>query len=86
LGKLIKKHRWSFILVLSMMLGIILYQSLFAPSAETSNIVRVSPEVQPQSFVPLYWIAGIVGGCIALTLSYVSWRTYRGQHKKRKKS
>ncbi|MFD2209068.1 sporulation protein YpjB [Virgibacillus halophilus] len=31
-----------------------------------------------------YWIICIVGGCIALTLTYVSWRKYEAEAKKKK--
>lgn len=34
---------------------------------------------------PFYWTVGIVGGCIAITLSYVSWRKYKGEAKKHTK-
>jgi len=34
---------------------------------------------------PFYWTLGIIGGCIAVTLAYVSWKKYRGeQHDQRK--
>lgn len=32
---------------------------------------------------PFYWMVVIVGGCIAITLTYVSWRKYKGEKKKR---
>ncbi|SES80300.1 sporulation protein YpjB [Oceanobacillus limi] len=35
--------------------------------------------------MPFYWMIFIVGGCIAITLTYVSWRKYRGEKKKGKK-
>ncbi|WP_164668773.1 sporulation protein YpjB [Virgibacillus doumboii] len=31
---------------------------------------------------PFYWMVAIVGGCIAITLTYVSWRKYKGEKKK----
>ncbi|MBY7143503.1 hypothetical protein KFZ56_10680 [Virgibacillus sp. NKC19-3] len=34
--------------------------------------------------LPFYWIVGIIGGCIVLTLSYVSFRKYKGEKKKQK--
>ncbi|MGY0691760.1 sporulation protein YpjB [Virgibacillus sp. FSP13] len=34
---------------------------------------------------PLYWMIAIVGGLIAVTLTYVSWRKYKGEVKKRSK-
>ncbi|WP_339227987.1 sporulation protein YpjB [Oceanobacillus sp. FSL K6-2867] len=38
--------------------------------------------VEKQSGItPLIWAAIIIGGCITLTLSYVSWRKYRAEVK-----
>ena len=38
-------------------------------------------------FSPLIWTVGIVGGCIVLTLFYVSWKKYKAETKeKRRKS
>ncbi|SFA74058.1 Sporulation protein YpjB (SpoYpjB) [Lentibacillus halodurans] len=34
------------------------------------------------NMTPFYWMVGIVGGSIAITLTYVSWRKYRGEKKK----
>lgn len=33
--------------------------------------------------IPFFWTVGIVGGCIGLTLAYVSWRKYRAEEKKK---
>lgn len=35
-------------------------------------------------FTPLFWVIVIVGGCIVLTLTYVSYRKYKGEKKKNK--
>lgn len=32
---------------------------------------------------PFYWAIILIGGCIALTLSYVSWKKYRAEEKKK---
>lgn len=34
---------------------------------------------------PFFWAVGIVGGCIAITLAYVSWKKYKAEEKKKKK-
>ncbi|WP_284141304.1 MULTISPECIES: sporulation protein YpjB [unclassified Virgibacillus] len=39
---------------------------------------------ESSGMIPLFWIIIIVGGCIALTLSYVSWRKYKGEKNKQK--
>lgn len=33
----------------------------------------------------LYWMISLIGGLIILTLSYVSWRKYKAEKKKKKK-
>ncbi|MDY0405713.1 sporulation protein YpjB [Virgibacillus sp. 179-BFC.A HS] len=33
----------------------------------------------------LFWVICIVGGCIALTLTYVSWRKYNAEVRKKTK-
>jgi len=35
-------------------------------------------------FTPLFWVIVIVGGCIVITLTYVSYRKYKGEKKKHK--
>jgi hypothetical protein len=47
-------------------------------AAENSNTVKKNFDL-----IPFIWTVGIVGGCIALTLSYVSWRKYKGEEKKK---
>jgi len=44
-----------------------------------------SPDTAKKNFdlIPFIWTVGIVGGCIAITLSYVSWRKYKGEEKKK---
>lgn len=37
------------------------------------------------SIVPFYWMILIIGGLIIVTLSYVSWRKYKGDKKSRQK-
>lgn len=35
--------------------------------------------------VPLYWTMGIIGGCIVLTLFYVSWKKFKVEKRKQVK-
>lgn len=85
MGKLIKKHRWSILLVLIGIIALIIF-NFYADPAESTEPAYAPENVAVRGLTPLYWLAGIIGGCIALTLSYVSWRKYKGQNKKRKKS
>lgn len=34
---------------------------------------------------PFFWAVGIVGGCIAITLAFVSWKKYKAEEKKQVK-
>jgi len=43
---------------------------------DTSAISKKDTEM-----IPFYWMVVIVGGCIACTLTYVSWRKYKGEEK-----
>lgn len=47
-------------------------------AAENSDAVKKNFEL-----IPFIWTVGIVGGCIAITLSYVGWRKYKGEERKR---
>lgn len=58
-----------------------------------TNVVLTTPAVadtvneasgKSKEMIPFYWMIFIVGGCIALTLSYVSWKKYKGEKKKEK--
>lgn len=48
---------------------------------QKSNPVLFS-NVNHAEMIPLYIIIVIVGGCIAVTLTYVSWRKYRAEKNK----
>lgn len=37
------------------------------------------------SAIPFYWMIMLIGGIIIITLSYVSWRKYKGEKKSSKK-
>lgn len=47
---------------------------------------NVSSEYEDNAIllVPYYWLILIIGGLILITLSYVSWRKYKGTIKRRK--
>ncbi|MFD2045851.1 sporulation protein YpjB [Ornithinibacillus salinisoli] len=49
----------------------------------TAHPVLASEESSKENseMIPFYWGVFIVGGCIAITLSYVSWRKYKGEKK-----
>lgn len=51
---------------------------------QTYAKVEQAEEHHISSIVPFYWMIMLIGGIILITLSYVSWRKYRG-HKKNKR-
>ncbi|WP_175631894.1 sporulation protein YpjB [Virgibacillus siamensis] len=58
---------------------------LFAPvsvSAEENTAILIFAKANHSAMEPLFWMTIIVGGCIAITLTYVSWRKYKAEKKK----
>lgn len=70
-----------------LLLGIILIISLDIFSF-TVEAEQVNETVNPKNnfdMTPFYWAVGIVGGCIAITLAYVSWKKYKAEEVKQVK-
>ena|SRR5690625_3802203 len=63
---------------------IIILLSLFQIN-EAYAKVEASDEIYATSIVPFYWMIMLIGGIIIITLSYVGWRKYKGDQKKRRK-
>jgi len=82
LVKLIKKHRWSIIVLILGISAMVLFN--FSNHEEPATQEAAYTFDNRFSMLPLYWITGIVGGCIAATLSYVSWKKYKAQRKRNK--
>ncbi|MEC5422477.1 sporulation protein YpjB [Virgibacillus sp. C22-A2] len=62
-------------------LGYDVFSSIASYAASDSSVTKEDKSSQTS----LLWIVATVGGCIAFTLSYVSWRKYKGEEKKRLK-
>lgn len=80
-----KRHMTSILLFIVFV--VIVYFSIEIFSLHISEAKEVDSETtaHTNNMEPFYWTVGIVGGCIAITLSYVSWRKYKGEEKKRDK-
>ncbi|SFE46107.1 Sporulation protein YpjB (SpoYpjB) [Lentibacillus persicus] len=65
-------------------IGIIICASYSAPAAASAQqyFPIAATSTANVTMAPFYWMIGIVGGSIAITLSYVGWRKYRGERKK----
>lgn len=48
-------------------------------TTKSENSIDEAPVIDP-----IFWGMIIVGGCITITLSYVSWRKYKGEKNKNK--
>ncbi|MUK87282.1 hypothetical protein GMD78_02550 [Ornithinibacillus sp. L9] len=74
-----KIHKWSNMRSISIIIGIICMVLLF----DISSVSAESESTKGSAdMIPFYWMLFIVGGCIAITLSYVSWRKYKAEKKK----
>ncbi|WP_157967828.1 sporulation protein YpjB [Paraliobacillus sp. X-1268] len=50
-----------------------------------AELMDITIPAQQSAYLSFYWIILIVGGVIILTLTYVAWRKYKGQKKKKQK-
>lgn len=63
------------------MIGVIsILFSLIQLNKAYANVNHFTDEAT-SSMIPFYWMIMLIGGIIITTLSYVSWRKYKG-HKK----
>ncbi|GAB3066144.1 sporulation protein YpjB [Virgibacillus ainsalahensis] len=53
--------------------------------ADSTTPASSSSAKENSDLTPFFWTAGIIGGCIAITLTYVSWRKYKGEKKQDEK-
>lgn len=80
--KLRKKVTGTFLKILIGIMFIITILNTMPISAEEVHQIPLK-EVD---MAPFYWIVGIVGGCIAATLTYVSWQKYKSEEKNQTKT
>lgn len=79
--KLRKKLSGAILIILIGIIIIILLHSMPISAEEVNKLPKKHFDM-----VPFYWIVGIVGGCIAATLTYVSWQKYKTEEKKQTKT
>lgn len=80
------KKKLYFRIFLTFIIGafIFLYYSTSVVAGATVPDSADSP-ARKAELVPLFWTVVFVGGSIALTLSYVSWRKYKAEKKQQAK-
>ncbi|GAA0599924.1 hypothetical protein GCM10009001_15370 [Virgibacillus siamensis] len=67
---------------LCILIGILLLAAPVSVQAKETAGTLIFAKANHSSLEPLYWMTIIVGGCIAVTLTYVSWRKYKAEKKK----
>lgn len=78
----LKKYALSFgniFLGIMMFLVVCFFKTLHV-AADTEQTIE-----KKSGMVPFVWVVAVVGGCIAVTLSYVGWRKYKGEEKSKHK-
>lgn len=68
----------------AVLIGIFIFMQVGSIWTEASAINNESVSVHNKGMTPLIWTVIIVGGCITITLSYVSWRKYKAEVKGKK--
>ncbi|HLS08269.1 sporulation protein YpjB [Lentibacillus sp.] len=65
-------------------IGIYIFIQLSAPIIASAHhpYTLTAKAGSSVNMIPFYWMVGIVGGSIAITLSYVGWKKYKGEKKK----
>ncbi|WP_439649456.1 sporulation protein YpjB [Lentibacillus daqui] len=59
---------------------------MYIPDNTNALPLHTNPAVRATNDMSLfYWFVAIIGGLIAITLTYVSYRKYKGEQKKREK-
>jgi len=69
----------------AVLIGIFIFVQFGSVWIEAGTINNESVSVHNKNMTPLAWTAIIVGGCIVLTLSYVSWQKYKAEVKGKKR-
>lgn len=76
---MLKRVKGNVRIFLFLPIGIVIYFMAGMTSAAAQNFPESKAAAEASSF---FWPALLVGGCIILTLSYVSWKKYRGEKHK----
>jgi len=66
------------------MIGVILCLLSIVRLKHAYASVSENKEELSITMVPFYWLIMLIGGLILITLSYVSWRKYKGMKTRRK--
>lgn len=74
----------SLMIVFGMFLVIVTYLFIINTFNHDGQTIKDDKIIHIYSLSSLYWMIGIIGGCILITLIYVSVKKYRALHKHKK--
>jgi len=75
----------KFFLFTCSVIGVILISISIVKIGGTFTKIENTNELYVSSIVPFYWMITLIGGIIMITLTYVSWRKYKGQKQQKKR-
>ena len=68
-----------FIIIMAVCCILLLTEIFNEESIMADDSVESQQVTNNFELIPFFWTVGIVGGCIGLTLIYVSWRKYKAE-------
>lgn len=85
---MVKREKAYILLFIILAIGVTIHvqSTIFIEASSHITESTEEPADGNADRIPFYWIAGIIGGCIAITLSYVSYRKYKAEKKKQKEA
>lgn len=76
----------SFYALAIVVMGTILSLILKPVTLQASSFHRVYfINDQAFQFTPFFWTIAVIGGCITVTLAYVSWKKYKAEKQSKRK-
>lgn len=84
---MVNRSKTQFLFLIIVLIGVFIFVHSETFLIEASSVEPETSDttVTHSSLIPLFWTVVFVGGTIATTLAYVSWRKYKGEEKKQTK-
>jgi len=74
---------WPLLMILIVACLLLLTELFKLDSIKADDSIKSQQITNNFELISFFWTVGIVGGCIGLTLVYVSWRKYKAEEKKK---
>ncbi|RKQ37647.1 sporulation protein YpjB [Oceanobacillus halophilus] len=82
---MLKVHLYQILKIFTIVVGILVFLHLGVHTVDANPVQESDVSKNNLDWVPFIWAVVIIGGSIGVTLSYVSWRKYKGEQRKLKK-